>query len=241
MLSDRNSAKDAFSSSGITKHKRQCLCLKKAGEISVFLLMYISLFLSALAISVVMCAQNSDLYFRIQERCLIFEGGQAEDKEAVQRMNRAIVDFLSGKAEKIDGVSERAGAHMQDVKRIFDFVKATLFLLILFSVCVLYGKRFANPNGIWILSLAPVMLSLALLLAFAFSDFTELFTRFHEIAFTNDLWLLNPAEDLLIRCLPEQFFFEMALIAFGIGIALYGLMAVCAITIINKFGRRDTQ
>lgn len=36
-------------------------------------------------------------------------------------------------------------------------------------------------------------------------DFNTAFTVFHEIFFTNDLWLFDPAEDYMIRMLPEGF------------------------------------
>jgi len=50
--------------------------------------------------------------------------------------------------------------------------------------------------------------AIALLLV---SDFNRYFTLFHEIFFNNDLWLLNPATDLMINLVPEQFFFDTAI------------------------------
>lgn len=41
-------------------------------------------------------------------------------------------------------------------------------------------------------------------------DFNMVFTRFHEIFFSNDLWLFDPAVDYMIRMLPEGFFYDMA-------------------------------
>ncbi len=41
------------------------------------------------------------------------------------------------------------------------------------------------------------------------SDFNKYFTLFHEIFFDNDLWILDPDTDLLIRMLPEGFFLDM--------------------------------
>ena len=38
------------------------------------------------------------------------------------------------------------------------------------------------------------------------SDFTHYWTLFHEIFFTNALWLLDPNTDLLINIVPEEFF-----------------------------------
>ncbi len=41
-------------------------------------------------------------------------------------------------------------------------------------------------------------------------DFNSLFILFHKIAFTNDLWLLDPRTDLLIRLMPTDFFVAYA-------------------------------
>ena len=48
-----------------------------------------------------------------------------------------------------------------------------------------------------------------LIIAFTI-DFTTCFTVFHEIFFTNDLWIFDPQTDYMIRMLPEGFFFSMA-------------------------------
>lgn len=40
-------------------------------------------------------------------------------------------------------------------------------------------------------------------------DFTDFWTWFHTVFFSNDLWLLNPATDFMIRMLPENIFFEL--------------------------------
>ena len=34
---------------------------------------------------------------------------------------------------------------------------------------------------------------------------------FHEIFFDNDLWIFDPAEDYMIRMLPEGFFFDFVI------------------------------
>lgn len=39
-------------------------------------------------------------------------------------------------------------------------------------------------------------------------DFTAWWTRFHLLTFVNDLWLLDPEKDWLIRMFPEQFFYD---------------------------------
>ena len=57
------------------------------------------------------------------------------------------------------------------------------------------------------------------------SDFTKYFTIFHEIFFTNDLWLFDPATDYMIRMLPEGFFYDMVM---RIGAIFTGLLLLLA-------------
>lgn len=54
------------------------------------------------------------------------------------------------------------------------------------------------------------------------SDFSRYFVVFHHIFFDNDLWILNPATDLLINIVPEPFFMDTA---FRIGIT-FGIMVM---------------
>ena len=42
-------------------------------------------------------------------------------------------------------------------------------------------------------------------------DFNAVFVQFHHIFFDNDLWLFDPAEDYMIRMLPEGLFADMVL------------------------------
>lgn len=219
---------------GIIKHKRKMPRKNKAGKRLMLLCMYSSLFLSALAIGIVMCAQNSKLYLSVQEKCGLFEGDFPENRHTVIRMNKSVTDFLSGKILEIENASERANLHMQDVKRIFDRTENAA--LVLLAIAVLLASR--NKTSSLSISVLPVLSAAVLVPLFAFSDFTSLFYRFHELVFDNDLWLLYPEEDLLIRCLPEDFFYWMALYAFAYGLLIY--LVFCLICVlINKLGRRD--
>lgn len=107
--------------------------------------------------------------------------------------------------------------HMQDVKQLFHigFVIRNLALIafLLTGIALwLLERRWtkAFPGGY----LAAFGIMLALLIAFgiaAVMDFNGLFIKFHELVFTNDLWLLDPATDVLIQMFPEVFFNDMAM------------------------------
>ena len=73
-------------------------------------------------------------------------------------------------------------------------------------------------------------------------DFDGLFRLFHSLLFNNDLWLLNPKTDLMIRMLPEAFFVALAvraaadmLIVQAIFAALWGL----TVTLANRSRRKE--
>ena len=68
----------------------------------------------------------------------------------------------------------------------------------------------------------------ALLALLAAMDFDRLFILFHQIAFTNNLWLLNPQTDLLIRLMPTQLFIDYAQIIGIVWAALMGVLLIIA-------------
>ena len=61
-------------------------------------------------------------------------------------------------------------------------------------------------------------------------DFNSLFVLFHRIAFTNDLWLLNPRTDMLIRLMPTGFFVSYAAIIGGLW--LLGMVVLLVVSVL---------
>lgn len=69
---------------------------------------------------------------------------------------------------------------------------------------------------------------LAILLGIACAvDFNAVFVEFHHIFFDNDLWLFDPAEDYMIRMLPEGLFADM--------VARIGILFVGSLLILFAF------
>lgn len=74
----------------------------------------------------------------------------------------------------------------------------------------------------------------------AMSDFNKYFTLFHEIFFDNDLWILNPRTDLLIRMLPEGFFLDMVIRIGTIFLLLMAiLLIISSIAIIKQRNKKN--
>ena len=146
----------------------------------------------------------------------------------------------------IDGIqqpafNERELLHMQDCCRLFKllgnvrnavFALVIVLILVVLAAQVLYDQdeRKLHLNALWIAS-GVILLPLGLFALWAAIDFSSAFTFFHKILFTNDLWLLNPETDLLIRICPSSMFAGMGLrialraAAILLGLPLLGTLA----------------
>ena len=131
--------------------------------------------------------------------------------------NREDIDFTSDiKGEDVEFFSDRDKLHMVDVKNIFqtiDFARNTaVLILIMLFFLVKYNKKLNIDFGKSFM-LSPLIGSIPFLalVMLMFIDFNKYFTIFHEIFFSNDLWLLDPKYDRLINIFPEEFFLDTAL------------------------------
>lgn len=130
--------------------------------------------------------------------------------------------------------NEREIAHMEDVRGLFlgaitlrrvcaAAAAACVVLMALLKADVkrLLPRTLCAGIGLFFLAAAAVGLLIA-------SDFSRYFIVFHHIFFDNDLWILNPATDLLINIVPEPFFADTAFcIGATFGLSALVLFAVC--------------
>lgn len=139
-----------------------------------------------------------------------------EEMMAYLRGNRAdlVVNTIVDGEER-EFFNDREKAHMIDVQNLFMgglWIRRIAMLVFVLAIVVLIKtkadwkrllpKSFLIGLGIFI----GITAGAGLLFL---SDFNKYFTLFHEIFFSNDLWLLDPRTDLLIRMLPEGFFLDM--------------------------------
>lgn len=76
------------------------------------------------------------------------------------------------------------------------------------------------------------------------SDFTHYWTLFHEIVFTNDLWLLDPDTDLLINIVPEDFFIALVArcaIRYAIALAVLAALIIGGYFLFRKGTKKASQ
>ena len=159
-----------------------------------------------------------------------------------------LMDYLHGDRENLENIvtevngetrdffTEREKTHMADCKVLFDggfaIRKGAAVVFVALTLLLVFKKKFSLRRFLKYAALFSVIIAAAAgILAIAASiDFNGCFIVFHELFFNNDLWILDPAEDLIINILVEPFFGDMAL-----KIALY-CAAVLAVIVITGAG-----
>ncbi len=112
--------------------------------------------------------------------------------------------------------NEREIVHMEDVQALIQLflrlqiiTAGVVLARLAFMLLVERSPRAMGLEMLWSAGLVVVLVLLVGVLSFV--DFTELWTRFHQVAFRNDLWLLDPRTDYLIMLFPEPFWFTATL------------------------------
>jgi len=123
--------------------------------------------------------------------------------------------------------------HMRDVKNLmtalFRVNEVSLAILLAYIGGVVLWTRERSPRQLAKSALAGVGVAfavVAVLGVFALTGFDAAWTKFHEIAFRNDLWQLDPDTDHLIQLFPEPFWEDMT---FLVGALI--LIQVLAVTV----------
>lgn len=131
--------------------------------------------------------------------------------------------FVQEDDRRLPLFNERETSHLTDVKNLFRTVfrvqEASLAFALVFVVGVFIWAAEAPLRLLARMLLQASLLTLGLLALFAvlaLVGFDELFLRFHLVAFTNDLWKLNPHTDHLIQMFPRDFWFDATMLVAGL-------------------------
>ncbi len=139
--------------------------------------------------------------------------------------------------------NEREIAHMEDVRGLFlaaIAIRRGCLIAIVAGILLLLALKADIKRVLPSTICAGTLLFFAALSALALiisTNFTKYFVIFHEIFFSNDLWILDPSTDLLINIVPEPFFVDTAArigVTYGISVILVFLL--CALW--RRFSRR---
>lgn len=160
----------------------------------------------------------------VTDKMMAYLIGKREELSVITRVDGREQDFFN----------EQDRFHMGEVKDLFlgglrirNYLLAAVVLLLLLLTLWKAEMGEILPRA-YFLSLGVFGALTVILGALFASDFNKYFTIFHEIFFDNDLWMFDPAEDYMIRMLPEGFFFDFVIRIGGFfvgGLILLGILA----------------
>lgn len=159
------------------------------------------------------------------------------EMDDIMDVTKKMMAYLKGDREKlsvyttIDGerqdfFNEQDRFHMAEVKDLFlggfalrRYAAVVLCISIVLLILWKANLRKLLPKAYEIT--VGIFLCLSVFLGIAIAlNFNACFVLFHEIFFDNDLWMFDPAEDYMIRMLPEGFFYDITLRIGGIFIGM---------------------
>lgn len=152
-------------------------------------------------------------------------------REEVDSATEKLLAFLkTGDGLETPFFNEREKRHMEDVRGLYRGGLRVLYgsLLGFLVVCGVVRKR-RSIGAMLVGGSSAAVFLLILLLLLVVSDFSVLFTLFHQGAFSNDLWQLNPATDNMAVLFPESFFMSFVMTSSlysGVMAALMGGMGI---------------
>ncbi|WP_368259501.1 TIGR01906 family membrane protein [Enterococcus sp. 2201sp1_2201st1_C11_2201SCRN_220225] len=124
-------------------------------------------------------------------------------------------------------MSEAGYGHFVDVKKLFLLNYGVL--LVTFIPAMFYLRHLHKSARLWKL-VRPFQWGMGVPVVLGFvmaAGFDTFFVKFHELFFSNDDWLFDPATDPIINVLPEGFFMYCFILAFVlVEVFFFGMVVV---------------
>ena len=178
------------------------------------------------------------------------------EKDELMHVTGELLDYMRGRRDDLtvqaviggetrEFFNQREKDHMVDVRMLFDVgfkIRDTAFWVLLLMVLILIAMKARIP---YVLArccrevlTAFLILSIALMVVIAL-DFNRAFNTFHDLFFSNDLWVLDPATDLLINIVPLGFFMDITLFIAVMIVSVSLLIITCATVYLQRVSKRE--
>lgn len=163
---------------------------------------------------------NATSVTNIPESELLRANGEIQRYLTAANPSPLAIGVTNSQGASVSLFSAKETAHMADVRDLVQmvFTAQVISAAAVLSLAVML-LVFATPRTLAIGALGGALLTGGVLalagVAFA-SGFDSAWTQFHVLAFSNDLWELDPSRDHLIQMFPEAFWRDItALIVFA--------------------------
>lgn len=225
--------------------------ITRIGSIIIALCLFMILLINAIDYSVY---YRPNFYKKTFEKYHVTADAKMEMSE-ILKVSDYLIHYLKDHEESlenfqavVDGTkrefySQREILHMKDVKILFGYGMACRRICMITSILLLFVLLIRKVPFIrtlvrcivgTFLSLLGILGGFALVVS---ADFNRAFLTFHKIFFNNDLWLLDPEKDWVIRLLPQGFFMDMAIVILVVfSLSILAVLTACILWL--KFSRR---
>ena len=221
--------------------------MKRVCSVAAGLLLALSLSVTALAGILWVLGTSETIMLPMMRHFAPSEATELPDAEypAVVDM---ITGYLAGETDRFQHYymifdvmyltfSEHEQQHMADCQALFRLDRQVLLGAGALSAALLIIAAWRKDRRAWrwtAIGLATVEGIILVVAALAMVDFDRLFILFHRLSFSNDLWLLNPKTDMLIRLMPTDFFVTYAAILGISWLATVTLMQLGALILYKR-------
>ena len=128
-----------------------------------------------------------------------------------------LLDYLNHKAIlNLDWYTDKDILHMQDVRTLYSLsYKTMIFFIVVFTISTILLIILCKKRTIFYITntfnkvLLAFIIVIGILTCIISYNFTSFWIKFHQLLFSNDLWLLSPDESNLIQMVPEEFFISL--------------------------------
>ena len=184
--------------------------------------------LGAVGVAVKNIAGDETFYAAQSRQAVMQEGGFASEEEVTayigldqaqqQTVAGELAAYVTGEADALpELLNEDEQQHMRDVPSMANMSRMYLTLAAALAVVTAWTgaklKKRNLPRLIGALAAVGLIMLIVMNLVneITAGGFAQMFTAVHEVLFDNDLWLMNPDTDILIRMMPQTLF-EQALL-----------------------------
>lgn len=128
-----------------------------------------------------------------------------------------LLDYLNHNAMlNLDWYTDKDILHMQDVRTLYSLsYKTMIFFIVVFTISTILLIILCKKRTIFYITntfnkvLLAFIIVIGILSCIISYNFTSFWIKFHQLLFSNDLWLLSPDESNLIQMVPEEFFISL--------------------------------
>lgn len=171
---------------------------------------------------------NTNSFYTEQYAAVNAEKATGMSMEDLDKTTSMLLDYLNDRRDDLDLQVEKWGeaelvfnereiSHMVDVKNLYATAAKVMYIslaLALIIMAYLFKKDGKAQFFISAVKGYKTSLTVAIILCVIFGaaftvGFNSFWTLFHEIVFTNDLWLLDPRTSTMINMYPLPFWLAM--------------------------------